>query len=164
MDRANGIIALDGCAEGRVLRQARTDRQAASPVRHAIAVGSKSSMSKHLQGQTAKLFCLFPVFSLLKAQEQGQTVFPELFSIGTGKYVIPVLRYICVYQMPEFGKNKLERVKEGLGMKNPFVEASLISGYVCCCSEIIKQSLSLVEYLLGHKSEVRLASLDSISH
>lgn len=109
MDRTNGLIALDGCAEERVLRQASTNRRAASPDRHAIAVGSKSSKSKHLQGQTAKLSCLFQVFSLLKAQEQGQNkVFPELFRIGKGKYVILVLRYICVYQIPEFGENKLE--------------------------------------------------------
>lgn len=53
--------------------------------------------------------------------------------------------YVCVYQIPEFGKNKLERVKEGLGRKNPFVEASLMSGYVCCCcSEVTQRSLSLV--------------------
>lgn len=116
------------------------------------------------RGKQQSYFACSQYFLFWKHKSRGKTVFPELFSIGTGNYVISVLRYICVYQMPEFGKNKLERVKEGLGMKNPFVEASLISGYVCCCSEIIKQSLSLVEYLLGHKSEVRLASLDSISH
>lgn len=78
LNKANGIIALEGCEEERVLRQARTDRPAASPVSYAIAVGSKSSMSEHLPGQTAKLFCLFPVFSFLKAQEQGQNSFSRI--------------------------------------------------------------------------------------
>lgn len=50
LDRANGLLALDGCAEERVLRQASTDRQSASPDRHAITARPKSSKSKHLQG------------------------------------------------------------------------------------------------------------------
>ena len=77
--------------------------------------------------ENPKLFCLILLCYLFiyLAQNLGQKVLPELFRTGTRKHVILVLRYISVYKNLE--KNKLERVREGIGMKNAYMVASLKS-------------------------------------